>query len=87
MFLRAESKQNGNGVYFINQLDSCWIYGNEERNNKPDKDFGRRNLNIPKVGQFFSFIASAIYYDKNGFINVLGQGSDPQKNQINFALA
>ena len=87
MFYRAESNQNGNGVYFTNQLDSCWIYGSEERNNNPDPILGRRNLNIPKVGQFFSFIASAIYYDKNGFIPVLGRGYDPKKNQVNFAVA
>ena len=87
MFYRAESNQNGNGVYFTNQLDSCWIYGSEERNNFPDPILKRRNLNIPKVGQFFSFIASAVYYDKNGFIPVLGRGYDPKKNQVNFAVA
>ena len=86
MFWREDSNQNGNGVYFTDQLDSCWIYGNEERNNKSDDNFGWRNLNIPKVGQFLSFIESTIYYDKNGFRIVLGKESAPQKNQVNFLL-
>ena len=56
MFYRAESNQNGNGVYFTDQLDSCWIYGSEERHNNPDPILGRRNLNIPKLGNFFHLL-------------------------------
>ena len=52
--------QHGKGVYFTDMLDYCWFYGGAESN--------RSNKNkIPKIGDTFTFIASAIYYDKTGF--------------------
>ena len=87
MFYRAKSNQNGEGVYFTQELDSCWIYGSEEGNNNIGLKYGRRNLKIPKVGQCFSFIASGIYYNKNGFRRVIDNSYNPKKNEINFALA
>ena len=87
MFYRANCIQNGEGVYFTEDLDSCWIYGSEEGYKNKDPITGNRNLNIPKVGEYFSFIASAIYYNKNGFRRVIDNSYTPQKNEINFALA
>ena len=80
------SAQHGRGVYFTEDLDSCWIYGSEgEHMNKNNND--RRNRNIPKVGQVFSFIASAIYYDKTKKRRVYNHYIDPGKNEINYAYA
>ena len=87
MFNRANCIQYGEGVYFTEDLDSCWIYGSEENNKKKDPKTGRRNLKIPKVGQYFSFIASAIYYDKNGYERVIDDSRTPGKNEINFAIS
>ena len=87
MFYRANHIQHGEGVYFTQELDSCWIYGSEERHKNIDPLFGTRNLNIPKVGECFSFIASAIYYDKNCFRRVIDNSYTPKKNEINFAFA
>ena len=87
MFYRAGIAQNGEGVYFTQDLDSCWIYGSEVGNKNVDPKYGRRNLNIPKAGESFSFIASAIYYNKNGLRTVIDNSYNPKKNEINFALA
>ena len=87
MFYRANCIQHGEGVYFTQDLDSCWIYGSEVGNKNVDPKYGRRNLNIPKAGECFSFIASAIYYNKNGFRTVIDNSYNPKKNEINFALA
>ena len=45
--------QHGEGVYFTEDLESCWIYGSEEKSGKKNDDDDRRNLDIPKVGQYF----------------------------------
>ena len=76
--------QHGEGVYFTEDLDSCWIYGSEAKSNN-DKD--RRNKNIPKIGEYFSFIASAIYYDEKGWRRVYDWTYTPKKNEVNFAWA
>ena len=87
LFRRSEvSAQHGKGVYFTQDLDSCWIYGSEEKN-KNNGIYNRRNLDIPKVGDYFSLIASAIYYDKKGFKRVYDSKYTPKKNEINFAYA
>ena len=67
---------HGKGVYFTQDLDYCWIFGSQNN---------WRNLNIPKVGEFFSIYAPIIYYDKYGFRRFLG-GSyyTPKKNEINY---
>ena len=84
LFKVGRCNQHGTGIYFTEDLDSCWIYGSEKNKNINDN---HRNLNIPQVGENFSFIASAIYYDENGFERVKGSERDPKKNQINYALA
>ena len=55
-------------------------------NENPDPEKGLRNLNIPKIGEYFSFIASAIYYDKNCFRKVFDNSYTPKTNEINFVL-
>ena len=82
LFRKSSCIQHGKGVYFTEDIDSCWIYGSENKNNNYN-----RNLNIPKVGEYFSFIASAIYYDKKGFKRVYDNKYNPKKNEINFAYA
>ena len=86
MFYRAHCTQHGEGVYFTQDLDCCWIYGSEVRNKHPEPMYGRRMLTIPKIGEYFSFVASAIYYDKNGFRRVINNSHNPKKNEINFAI-
>ena len=74
--------QHGKGVYFTDSLDNCWFYGGVEGN--------RANMNIiPKVGDTFTCIASLVYYDKRGFLQVEDYKTriQPGKNQINFAYA
>ena len=72
--------QHGKGVYFTDTLDYCWFYGGEKSN--------RANGNkIPKIGETFTFIANAIYYDKNGYRKVKDYKYTPKKNEINFAYA
>ena len=83
MFKIGRSFQHGIGIYFTQDLDSCWIYGSELNKNKFEN---RRNLKIPKVGEYLSFIASAIYYDKNKLRKVIDYKYNPKKNEINFAL-
>ena len=83
-FRKAIRTQHGKGVYFTEDLDSCWIYGSEK--NKKVND-NHRNLNIPKVGEYFSFIASAIYYDQNGYKRVKDNRRNPNLYEINFAYA
>ena len=85
MFHKSHCIQHGNGIYFTQELDSCWIYGSEDMN-KCVKD-NHRNLNIPQIGSSFSFIASAIYYNKNGFKRVINADYTPKTNEINFAYA
>ena len=87
MFHRAHYIQHGKGVYFTQDLDYCWIYGSEKMNKNKNINENRRNFDIPKVGECFSFIASAIYYDKKGFKRVIDHRYTPKKNEINFALA
>ena len=83
-FRRSKCIQHGHGVYFTEDLDSCWIYGSEKNKNVEDN---HRNLDIPKVGDFLTFIASAIYYNKDGFKRVYDYKYTPKKNEINFAYA
>jgi len=42
----------GIGVYFTDSLDYAWNYARKDKNG-----------NIPKVGDYFTFVASEIYYD------------------------
>ena len=87
MFNKARICQHGKGVYFTEDLDSCWIYGSEKKANNTNPNESRRCLEIPNVGDCFAFIASAIYYDKNGFRRVYDGNYHPKKNEINFAMA
>ena len=77
--------QHGKGVYFTEDLDSCWIYGSE--NNFNGKNYCRRDLNVPKVGEFLNFIISYIYYDKKLLKRVYDSEKDPVENGINIAYA
>ena len=86
-FRKAYCIQHGNEVYFTEDLDSCWIYGSQENFKTGNESKGIRNLNIPKVGEFFTFIATAVYYDKNGYRRVYNGQSDPWRNGVNFAYA
>ena len=72
--------QHGKGVYFTDLLDYCWFYGGA-KNNRCNKN------KIPKINDTFTFIANAIYYDKNGFRKVKDHKYTPKKNEINFAYA
>ena len=54
-FLDAKNHLIGKGVYFTDMLDYAWFYSGENK-----KNFS----NIPKVGEFFTIVASEIYYDK-----------------------
>ena len=85
LFRKSNCAQHGKGVYFTEDIDSCWIYGSEKKNKNINNN--NRNLNIPKVGDYFSFIASAIYYDKKSFKRVYDNKYNPKKNEINFAYA
>ena len=87
MFKKGKCFQNGEGIYFTEDLDSCWIYGSEVMNENKDPNKERRNLNVPKIGEYFSFIASAIYYDETGYQRVIDNNRKPAKNEINYALA
>ena len=84
IFKRSETSgyQHGKGVYFTDSLDTCWFYGGMGNN--------RSNMNkIPKIGDTFTGIASIIYYDKKGFLQVENYKGRPipGKNEINFAFA
>ena len=71
---------NGKGVYFTDSLDYGWYYGG--------KDGNRANFKtIPKTEDTFTVIINSVYYDKNGFKQVVGDERTPGKNQINFAYA
>ena len=85
MFFKAHCIQHGNGVYFTEDLDSCWIYGSEDMNKCVEDN--HRNLNVPKIDSPFSFIASAIYYNKYGSQRVINADYTPKTNEINFAYA
>ena len=78
--------QHGEGVYFTEDLESCWIYGSEEKS-KNNIDDDRRNLDVPKVGQYLSFIASAVYYDRKKKRRVFDDTYNPKENDINYAYA
>ena len=54
-FRDANAHAIGIGVYFTDSLDYAWNYAGENK-------YGR-NFNLPKVGDFFTFVASEIYYD------------------------
>ena len=56
MFYSSFYSAHGEGVYFNEDLDSCWIYGSEVMNENPDPVTGRRNLKIPEVVDYFSFL-------------------------------
>ena len=71
--------QHGKGVYFTDMLDYCWFYGGTNNRCNGNK--------IPKINDTFTFIASAIYYNKNGFRKVKDCEYTPKKNEINFAYA
>ena len=71
--------QHGKGVYFTDMLDYCWFYGGTDNRCNGNK--------IPKIGDTFTFIANAIYYNKNGYRKVKDEKYTPKKNEINFAYA
>jgi len=84
MFRKSTERcyQHGKGVYFTDNLDYCWFYGGSKNN--------RANTNnIPKIGEFFTAIASCVYYNKNGLLKVKDYKTriQPGKNEINFAYA
>ena len=85
MFKAANVIQHGNGVYFTEDLDSCWIYGSE--NNFNGKNECGRDLNVPKIGECLNFVVSHIYYDKSYLQRVYSWDKDPPKNGINIAYA
>ena len=87
MFNKARICQHGKWVYFTEDLDSCWIYGSEKKANNTNPKESRRCLGIWNVSDCFSFIASAIYYDKNGFRRIYWCNYHPKKNEINFTMA
>ena len=72
--------QHGKGVYFTDFLDYCYFYGGA-KNNRDNKN------KIPKIDEFFTLIACAIYYNQNGFRKVNDYKYTPKKNEINFAYA
>ena len=78
----TQSYQHGKGIYFTDLLDYCWFYGGSKNNR------GNKNK-IPEIGETFTLIASSVYYDKNGFLEVKDANTrlQPEKNQINFAYA
>ena len=51
-FRDSKSHAFGKGVYFTDMLDYVWRYSKEKREN-----------NIPKIDETFSFVSSDIYYD------------------------
>ena len=69
----------GNGVYFTDILDYAWYYGG---------DNNRQNFYIiPKVGDYFTCIASEIYYDKEKLIKIYnGAQGKVQKNGIRMVI-
>ena len=77
--------QHGKGVYFTEDLDSCWIYGSE--NNFNGKNVIGRNLNVPKYGECLNFIVSYIYYNKSLCNRVYDWKVDPKENGMNIAYA
>ena len=83
--ISIEYAQHGKGVYFTEDLDSCWIYGSE--NNFNGKNELKRDLNIPKIGECLNFICSYIYYDKTKHKRVYDWKEDPEKNGVNIAYA
>ena len=75
LFRRSEERcyQHGKGVYSTDSLDTCWFYGGKVNN--------RANGNkIPPIGEEFSLITCAIYYNKKGFKRVYDYKYTPQKN-------
>ena len=54
-FRDANAHAIGIGVYFTDSLYYAWNYAVENK-------YGR-NFNIAKVGDYFTFLASEIYYD------------------------
>ena len=86
-FLKAHCVQHGQGVYFTEDLDSCWIYGSETNFKDPTKQ--GRNLNIPKVGEYLSLIANFIYYDQKKFKRLYKPNFEdiPPTNGVNFAYS
>ena len=66
-----KSCQHGKGVYFTDMLDYCWFYGGADNRCNGNK--------IPKIDDTFTFIASAIYYNKKGFRKVKDSGYTPKK--------
>ena len=81
MFKIGKCAAFGKGIYFTDSLDYVLYYGNSKKNGNRD------NFNkIPKVGDNFNFIASAIYYDKIHFKRVYDYNYSPKKNEINFAI-
>ena len=80
LFRIGKCNQHGRGVYFTGSLDNCWFYGGKEDN--------RANGNkIPPIGDTFTFIVSAVYFNKQKFKRVYDYKYDPQKDEINFAYA
>jgi hypothetical protein len=87
-YIQGKCNQHGKGIYFTEDLDSTWIYGGEidEKLKIYNKDHNR-NIIVPPPGSFMTFLACAIYYDKNGLKRVYDHKRNPQKNEINFALS
>ena len=52
-------------------LDYCWFYGGANNRCNGNK--------IPKIGDTFTFIANAIYYNKNGYRKVKDEKYTPKK--------
>jgi hypothetical protein len=81
-FKQSKAHDFGLGVYFTDILDYAWYYGGSDN---------RINFrHIPKVNEFFTCVASEIYYDKFKLEKVYNCNTvnDPvQKNGIRCAFA
>ena len=70
--------QFGQGVYFTDNLDYCWLVGRLMYN--------RENFDkIASIGDNFTLVACSTYYDKKGLRKVSDNKYTPKKNEINFA--
>ena len=78
-FKRASFCIHGKGIYFSDNLDYCWFYGNKGEGHKIYFN------TIPEINESFTIIGCSIYYDEQGFKHVYDDKYTPKKNEINLA--